>query len=484
MHKMPELIRILLPVLPNDNKDFFYKGYIDNSDHNCVTIFITAYANSPKIFKTKPLKENIIYGCSSDNVFDKKHMKIENWLITNRNEYPQINSLIINGKPKTDADCILMLYDYNKVRNSETISNSDDYFSTLQGLIHKDAGNHCNKVCESSFKNNNWFTSSMLVQHVYNYIYLLKWLWKSVRNKKRVSIKQGNLLLAILVDVILGYLFLQLVISSKKDLGVLLMGVLENLVNLMYSLLKWLMGAPAGLKLNNAFNKMLGKYFLYHVELWWLFIDVSGEKLDVILHLYQYLGYLGFTFQAAIISDMICLATFHSYCIYVYAARLFNIQISGLKALLRLFVGRKYNPLRGGIDSCEYTNQELFVGTVAFTILLLLLPTTVMYYIVFTMFRVLSLAVQYVLAKIIYTIQTLPFYIIVLWVSQSPKLAGNIFIEEVKGNKNTSSLILKVKLYNKSFQDLMKNFRPPVHVSKQIEWSNIVSNIFTGKQIV
>lgn len=60
------------------------------------------------------------------------------------------------------------------------------------------------------------------------------------------------------------------------------------------------------------------------------------------------------------------------------------MQISGLIALLRLFVGRKYNPLRGGIDSCEYTNQELFVGTVAFTILLLLLPTTTMYYIVFT----------------------------------------------------------------------------------------------------
>lgn len=65
--------------------------------------------------------------------------------------------------------------------------------------------------------------------------------------------------------------------------------------------------------------------------------------------------------------------------------RLFNMQVSGLIALLRLFVGRKYNPLRGGIDSCEYTNQELFVGTVAFTILLLLLPTTTMYYIVFTL---------------------------------------------------------------------------------------------------
>lgn len=49
--------------------------------------------------------------------------------------------------------------------------------------------------------------------------------------------------------------------------------------------------------------------------------DVSGEKLDIILHIYQYLGYLGLTFQAAIVCDMICITTFHSYCIYVYAAR-------------------------------------------------------------------------------------------------------------------------------------------------------------------
>ncbi|XP_052740060.1 phosphatidylinositol N-acetylglucosaminyltransferase subunit Q isoform X2 [Bicyclus anynana] len=250
----------------------------------------------------------------------------------------------------------------------------------------------------------------------------------------------------------------------------------------MYSLLKWLMGAPAGLKLNNAFNKMLGNYFLYHVELWWLFLDMSGEKLDIVMHIYQYLGYLGFTFQAAIISDMMCLATFHCYCIYVYAARLFSLQISGLTALLRLFVGRKYNPLRGGIDSCEYTNQEMFVGTIAFTILLLLLPTTIMYYIVFTMFRVLSLSVQYVLAKVIYIIQSMPFYVMILWMTRSPKIAGDILIQEVECD---SSILLKVKLVcNQSLGDLTEYFKPPVKAPKQFDWSNIISNVFTGKQII
>lgn len=37
-------------------------------------------------------------------------------------------------------------------------------------------------------------------------------------------------------------------------------------------LLSSLMGSPVGLKLNKAFNTMLGKCFLYHIELWWIFL--------------------------------------------------------------------------------------------------------------------------------------------------------------------------------------------------------------------
>lgn len=55
----------------------------------------------------------------------------------------------------------------------------------------------------------------------------------------------------------------------------------------------------------------------------------------------------------------------------------------GLCALWRLFLGRKYNPLRNRVDSCHYSHRQLFVGTLAFTILLFLLPTTTLYYAVF-----------------------------------------------------------------------------------------------------
>lgn len=130
----------------------------------------------------------------------------------------------------------------------------------------------------------------------------------------QVAVKQGNLILAIVMDIILGYIALQWLSQDKRDISIGLMGVLEvikyenniyllfkvsisyiismvllhnsymtfllkyyfsllqKLINSLYSLLKWLMGAPVGLKLNNAFNKMLGKYFSYHVQLWWLFL--------------------------------------------------------------------------------------------------------------------------------------------------------------------------------------------------------------------
>lgn len=44
--------------------------------------------------------------------------------------------------------------------------------------------------------------------------------------------KEGNFILSILVDITIGYLILELLLKDKKDLGILLMGILE--VNLTF----------------------------------------------------------------------------------------------------------------------------------------------------------------------------------------------------------------------------------------------------------
>lgn len=58
--------------------------------------------------------------------------------------------------------------------------------------------------------------------------------------------------------------------------------------------------------------------------------------------------------------------------------------MKGLKILSRLFIGKKRNPLPGTEHSSPYTTEQLLFGTVSFTILLFLLPTTLIYYFVFT----------------------------------------------------------------------------------------------------
>ena len=76
--------------------------------------------------------------------------------------------------------------------------------------------------------------------------------------------------------------------------------------------------------------------------------------------------------------------TFHVHCFYAYARRIFVSQSSALMSLWRLFRGKKYNPLRNRVDSSSHENvEQLFVGTLAFTILLFLYPTTLVYYAVF-----------------------------------------------------------------------------------------------------
>lgn len=127
-------------------------------------------------------------------------------------------------------------------------------------------------------------------------------------------------------------------------------------------LLQWLMGAPAGLKMNRALDQVLGRFFLYHIHLWisesqhkssaCLCVlncvlcvcprDAKGFKIYTLVRLSSpspgyirmmspfiegilwYGGLsacLGLTFALSLLSDMVALLTFHIYCFYVYGAR-------------------------------------------------------------------------------------------------------------------------------------------------------------------
>ena len=81
--------------------------------------------------------------------------------------------------------------------------------------------------------------------------------------------------------------------------------------------------------------------------------------------------------------------------------RLFLSQTSGLTSLWRLFRGKKWNPLRQRVDSMPHAVEQLFVGTVGFTVLLFLYPTTLVFYVIFGSLEACTYCVHWLLGSMV-----------------------------------------------------------------------------------
>ncbi|XP_062041638.1 phosphatidylinositol N-acetylglucosaminyltransferase subunit Q isoform X4 [Lepus europaeus] len=199
--------------------------------------------------------------------------------------------------------------------------------------------------------------------------------------------RKANMLVSVLLDVALGLALLSW-LHGKNRIGQLadaLVPAADHVAEELQHLLQWLMGAPAGLKMNRALDQVLGRFFLYHIHLWISYVHLTSPFIERILWHVGLSACLGLTVAVSVLSDIIALLTFHIYCFYVYGARLYRLKICGLSSLWRLFRGKKWNVLRQRVDSCSYDLDQLFIGTLLFTILVFLLPTTALYYLVFTL---------------------------------------------------------------------------------------------------
>ncbi|XP_017601227.1 PREDICTED: phosphatidylinositol N-acetylglucosaminyltransferase subunit Q isoform X2 [Corvus brachyrhynchos] len=237
--------------------------------------------------------------------------------------------------------------------------------------------------------------------------------------------RKANIFVSLLIDVALGILLISWLYRKNRigHLADTLIPVADHVAEELQDLLQWLMGAPAGLKMNRALDQVLGRFFLYHIHLWISYIHLLSPFIEMILWYVGLSACLGLTVALCILSDIIALLTFHIYCFYVYGARLYCLKIYGLSSLWRLFRGKKWNVLRQRVDSCSYDLDQLFIGTLLFTILLFLLPTTALYYLVFTLLRLLVVIVQGLIRLLVDLIDSLPLYSLILRLCRSYRLA-------------------------------------------------------------
>ena len=150
-----------------------------------------------------------------------------------------------------------------------------------------------------------------------------------------------NLSSAVMLDVILGILAVACLYSFNctATMADVLMNITDTVASMLKDLITWLMGVPAGLKLNSELANLLGQFFLYHIFLWKTYLSFMQPCMYCIIWLSILPGCFGVTFLVALVSDVFSLLTLHIYCFYVYAAKIYTLQVKYLLMLARHFTG-------------------------------------------------------------------------------------------------------------------------------------------------
>ncbi|GJN37725.1 hypothetical protein PR202_gb26710 [Eleusine coracana subsp. coracana] len=197
----------------------------------------------------------------------------------------------------------------------------------------------------------------------------------------------------------------------------------------------WLMGVPAGFKLNTELAELLGMISLNAVQIYstlWFFM---GGFLRHIIQGIAFSGMiLGFTVPVSFVIDIIHLATLHITMLHWLISLIYSSQIHTVASLWRLFRfllfihllnllinclrhyrGRKWNPLRQRLDSYDYTVEQHVVGSLLFTPVLLLIPTTSVFYIFFSMLTTTIICLCVMLETAVSVIHSTPYAELVLW---------------------------------------------------------------------
>ncbi|XP_062117929.1 uncharacterized protein LOC133831579 isoform X2 [Humulus lupulus] len=200
------------------------------------------------------------------------------------------------------------------------------------------------------------------------------------------ALRRHSMWSSLAADIFLGNLIGFVLLFHAESASFWVVNVADEIMNkLLRSGCVWLMGVPAGFKLNTELAAVLGTVSLNTVQIWsTLWIFMGFDVIFIIKGLAILSIIFGVTLPAALIIDLIALATLHVSSIHCVISLLYSTQIQAIASLWRLFRGQKWNPLRNRLDSYDYTVKQHIVGSLLFTPLLLLLPTTSVFYIFFS----------------------------------------------------------------------------------------------------
>ncbi|KAG5995504.1 hypothetical protein E4U52_008233 [Claviceps spartinae] len=266
--------------------------------------------------------------------------------------------------------------------------------------------------------------------------------WASVTTSHPEYIRFYNSLWLVANDMIIG-MALGSYIVEHADWVAMRIGDLLRIytVEALETSIKWLMGWPAGLKLNSELADFLGNLFLWVIDYWSSCVGTLHSILPKVVWFIGLASFAGASMPVALCSDLLSALTIHIYSFYLASARIYHWQLTILQSLFHLFRGKKHNVLRNRIDSCDYDLDQLLVGTILFTLLFFLLPTVVVFYLNFAIARMIIISMKAGFDTLLSLLNHFPLFAVMLRVKDSKRLPGGIRFElrDTQIHKTTDS---------------------------------------------
>ncbi|KAJ3338236.1 phosphatidylinositol N-acetylglucosaminyltransferase subunit gpi1 [Gonapodya sp. JEL0774] len=260
-------------------------------------------------------------------------------------------------------------------------------------------------------------------------------------------------------DVIIGWAVSSFIIMAADELAIILGENYQRFaVEEISQALHWLMGYPAGLKLNSPLTNFMGEMFLYILGLWASWFPYSAYLPDV-LKLIGWTGVAGASLPLALLSDLITVSTSHIYGLYFVTTTLQTMFVSGVHSLLYVFRGKKVNVTRNRVDKHDYDLDQLLLGTMALTLLVFLFPTIWVYYVLAVSARLSVLAIQVVLEIALAFLNHFPLFAILLRVKEPDRLPGGLAFAITPGCDGRSYPSVFRSMSNASS---LNSFQPPL----------------------
>ncbi|KAK7445551.1 N-acetylglucosaminyl transferase component [Colletotrichum acutatum] len=254
--------------------------------------------------------------------------------------------------------------------------------------------------------------------------------WESVTTSHPDYIRFYNSLWLVANDVIIGIALGSYIIDNAEWAANAISELLRvYTVEALQRSISWLMGWPAGLKLNSELALFLGDLFLWVIDYWSNCIATLQPLLPHIIWFIGFSSFAGASMPIAMFSDLLSSLTVHIYSFYLASARIYHWQLTILISLFHLFRGKKHNVLRNRIDSCDYDLDQLLVGTILFTLLFFLLPTVVVFYLNFAVARMVIISLKAVFDTLLSCLNHFPLFALMLRVKDPRRLPGGIRFE-------------------------------------------------------